>query len=110
MCLEKKKGSLGVRNLALMNKALLSKWNWRFTMESEALWKQVINHKYGVDEGGWCTRAVSRRHGVGLRKAIRKEWLGMYSSLAYHVGSGRRVRFWKVKWCGDEPLCESFPS
>ncbi|RVW27875.1 K(+) efflux antiporter 2, chloroplastic [Vitis vinifera] len=70
---------------ALMNKALLGKWNWRFAIESEALWKQAISHKYGVEEGGWCTRAVSGRHGVGLWKAIRKEWLGMYSSLAYRV-------------------------
>ncbi|RVW17076.1 hypothetical protein CK203_076007 [Vitis vinifera] len=74
-----------------MNKVLLSKWNWCFTIESEALWKQVISHKYGVEEGGWCTRAVSGRHGVGLWKAIKKEWLGMYSSLAYRMGSGRRV-------------------
>ncbi|RVW27576.1 hypothetical protein CK203_097514 [Vitis vinifera] len=48
---KRKKGGLGVRNLALMNKALLGKWNWRFTIESEALWKQVISHKYGVEEG-----------------------------------------------------------
>ena len=34
----------------------------------------------------------------------------MYSNLAYRVGSGRRVRFWKDKWCGDEPLFKSFPS
>ena len=27
VCLERKKGGLGVRNLALMNKALLGKWN-----------------------------------------------------------------------------------
>ena len=104
VCLERKKGGLGVRNLALMNKALLGKWNWRFASESEALWKQVISHKYGVEEGGWCTRAERGRHGVGLWKAIRKEWLGMYSSLAFRVGNGRRVRFWKDKWCGDEPL------
>ena len=26
------------------------------------------------------------------------------------MGCGRRVRFWKDKWCRDEPLCESFPS
>ena len=26
------------------------------------------------------------------------------------MGGGRRVKFWKDKWCGDEPLCESFPS
>ena len=30
VCLEKSKGGLGVRNLALMNSALLCKWNWRF--------------------------------------------------------------------------------
>ncbi|WJZ92487.1 hypothetical protein VitviT2T_011477 [Vitis vinifera] len=110
VCLERKKGGLGVRHLALMNKALLGKWNWRFAIEREVLWKKVISHKYGVEEGGWCTRAERGRHGVGLWKAIRKEWLGMYSSLAFRVGNGRRVRFWKDKWCGDEPLYESFPS
>ncbi|RVX18473.1 putative ribonuclease H protein [Vitis vinifera] len=110
VCLEKKKGGLGVRNLALMNKALLGKWNWLFATEREVLWKKVISHKHGVEEGGWCTRAERGRHGVGLWKAIRKEWLGMYSSLAFRVGNGRRVRFWKDKWCGDEPLYESFPS
>ena len=45
-----------------------------------------------------------------FRNFFRKEWLGMYSSLAYRMGSDRRVRFWKDKWCGNEPLCESFPS
>ena len=34
----------------------------------------------------------------------------MNSSLAYRVGCGRRVSFWKNKWCGDMPLYESFPS
>ncbi|RVW66277.1 hypothetical protein CK203_065982 [Vitis vinifera] len=67
VCLERKKGGLGVENLALMNKSLL-------------------------EEGGWCTRAERGRHGVGLWKAIRKEWLGMYSSLAFRVGNGRRAK------------------
>ena len=110
VCLEKRKGGLGVRNLALMNRALLSKWNWHYANEREAFWKQVISDKYGVEEGDWCTWAISGKCGVGLWKAIRKEWLFLNSRLAYQVGSGRRVKFWKDKWCGDEPLCESFPS
>ncbi|RVW83610.1 putative ribonuclease H protein [Vitis vinifera] len=85
VCLERKKCGLGVRNLALMNKALFSKWNWRFAIESEALWKQAISQKYEVEDGGWCTRAISGMHGVGLWKVIRNEWLGMNSSLAYRV-------------------------
>ena len=34
----------------------------------------------------------------------------MYRSLVYRVGSGRKVRSWKDKQYGDEPLQESFPS
>ena len=26
------------------------------------------------------------------------------------MGNERRLKFWKDKWCGDEPLSVSFPS
>ena len=55
-----------MRNLALMNIVLLSKWNWRFANEREAFWKPVINHMYGEEEGGCRSCAVSERYGVGL--------------------------------------------
>ena len=29
---------------------------------------------------------------------------------SFLVGNRRRVKFWKVKWCGDEPLRCTFPS
>ena len=73
VCLEKRKGGLGVRNLSLINIALLCKWNWRYPNEREALWRQVISQKYGEDDGGWHSREVSERFGVGLWKSIRKE-------------------------------------
>ena len=66
VCLEKKKGDLGVKNIALMDIALLTKWNWRFANEREVFGKQVINHKYGEEDGGWRSCAVSERYGVGL--------------------------------------------
>ena len=97
VCLEKRKCGLGVRNLALMNIVLLSKWNWRFANEREYFWKPVINHKYGEEErerGGWCrSRAMSERYGVGLWKAIKNEWIYLGGRLAYQVGNGQRVRF-----------------
>ncbi|RVW90126.1 hypothetical protein CK203_035974 [Vitis vinifera] len=46
----------------------------RFANERDALWRSVISLKYGVEEGGWCTRDVMGRNGVGLWKAIRKKW------------------------------------
>ena len=30
--------------------------------------------------------------------------------MLFIVGNGRRVRFWKDRWCKDSPLCVSFPS
>ncbi|RVW59622.1 putative ribonuclease H protein [Vitis vinifera] len=60
--------------------------------------------------GGWCTRDVMGRNGVGLWKAIRKKWGLFDGRVAFHLGNGQRVKFWKDKWCDDGPLCESFPS
>ena len=34
----------------------------------------------------------------------------MGARISFSVGNGRRVRFWRDRWCGDSPLCESFPS
>ncbi|RVW20626.1 Transposon TX1 uncharacterized 149 kDa protein [Vitis vinifera] len=106
----KRKGGLGVRNLVLLNKTLLCKWSWRFAVEREALWRQVISAKYGEEGGGWRSYVVRGSYGVGLWKAIRRGWDALGDNLAYSVGNGRRVRFWKDKWCGDDQLCTSFPS
>ena len=35
VCLSKKKGGLGIKCLSILNKVLLSKWNWRFANERE---------------------------------------------------------------------------
>ncbi|RVW25094.1 putative ribonuclease H protein [Vitis vinifera] len=43
--------------------ALLSKWNWRFANERDALWNQVIRRKYGEDRGDWSSREVREAHG-----------------------------------------------
>ena len=66
VCSNRGKGGLGVRNLSLLNKALLCKWSWQFAMEGEALWKQVICGKYGEEEGDWRSFEVRGSFGVGL--------------------------------------------
>ena len=50
--LHKQSGGLGIRNLGLQNRSLLSKWLWRFNNEEEALWREVIVNKYGLN-GYW---------------------------------------------------------
>ena len=110
VCLSKAKGGLGVKSLSLLNKTLLAKWNWRFANEREALWNKVIRGKYGEARGGWCSREVREAHGLGLWKGIRADWKLVSDRLAFIVGNGRRVSFWRDRWCGESPLCMTFPS
>ena len=48
--------------------------------------------------------------GAGFWKEIRKEGSLLQNKVVFSVGDGRRVKFWKDKWCGNFALCESFPS
>ena len=46
MIKSKKEGGLGLQSAKGKNIALLSKLNWRFHTEKEALWAKVLNMKY----------------------------------------------------------------
>ncbi|MCH96738.1 RNA-directed DNA polymerase (Reverse transcriptase), partial [Trifolium medium] len=47
VCLPKRKGGLGVRDVRMINISLLAKWRWRLLNNDEAVWKEVIRSKYG---------------------------------------------------------------
>ncbi|RVW41946.1 putative ribonuclease H protein [Vitis vinifera] len=90
---------------ALERKIHLVKW------ELVCLEKDNGGGKYGEEQGGWSSKeARGETHGVGLWKTLRKEWEVVKSRLVFVVGNGKRIKFWKDIWCGDEPLCVSFPS
>lgn len=64
--LDKQQGGLGIKDLTILNEALLGKWSWRFVSERDPLWKRVIVGKYGQVEGGSCSKVVRKGHGVGV--------------------------------------------
>jgi hypothetical protein len=47
VCSPISEGGLGIRNLRIFNQALLGKWLWCFAHEREALWRSVVDAKYG---------------------------------------------------------------
>ena len=93
ICATKKEGGLGIRSLSIFNKALLGKWLWRFANENESLWKQIISSKYDLQEGGWCSKGVRDRYGVGVWKAIRNGWENFRSHSRFIIGHGTRLKF-----------------
>ncbi|RVW54250.1 LINE-1 reverse transcriptase-like [Vitis vinifera] len=58
VCGDKENGGLGIRKFTIMNKALLGKWTWRFASDKEALWKHVLEAKYGQEDYGWRTKRL----------------------------------------------------
>ena len=38
------------------------------------------------------------------------DWDIVGTRISFLVGNGRRVRFWRDRWCGDSPLSVSFPT
>ncbi|XP_042988327.1 syntaxin-32-like isoform X2 [Carya illinoinensis] len=97
-------GGLGIKDLKVFNRALLGKWLWRYHLESEALWKNVIDVEYGSLWGGWCSKASSGAYGVSLWKFIRKGWDFFSNNFRLKVGDGKRILFWHDLWCGDTAL------
>ena len=102
-------GGLGVRKIAVFNKALLGKWLWRFGLEESRLWRRVIASKYGVNSGGWTTKSIRGSHGCGLWRSINSGWSDFVPYVEFVIGTGDRILFWSDRWCGDRPLKDVFP-
>ncbi|XP_040989997.1 uncharacterized protein LOC121237354 [Juglans microcarpa x Juglans regia] len=47
VCCPISNGGSGIRNVRVFNRSLLGQWLWRYIKEPEALWKTVIENKYG---------------------------------------------------------------
>ncbi|RVW35866.1 hypothetical protein CK203_084628 [Vitis vinifera] len=75
------------------------------------LW-QEFNLNYDRDWNGELMLTSPRRCRKKNRlwKAIKKLGPLVSSRLSFVVSNGQRVSFWKDKWCGTTPLCDSFPS
>jgi hypothetical protein len=75
VCTPKQYGGLCLLNLKYMNRALLLKWWWRFSVDSAHLWKLVVS-------------LVPVMH-INLKRL---------------VGSGKSILFWFDVWFGEVPF------
>ena len=71
--INKRKGGLGVKSLAILNRALLGKWLWRFVNDPEGIWSCLICTKYSEEPHSWRPREAKGPFSVGLWKEIMKE-------------------------------------
>ena len=94
VCESKESGGLGIRDLTLMNRALLGKWTWKFAMKGDTIWRKFFSLKYGMEEGDRFSRTRGN-HEIGLWKAINKEAAQMKQYCSFDLGDGQSIRFWE---------------
>ncbi|CAN0884339.1 LINE-1 retrotransposable element ORF2 protein [Linum grandiflorum] len=106
----KERGGLGIMDLRTMNKALLSKWLWRFGVEREAWWRSLIKDKFGLDQGSdWRAAGAGNSAGWSIWSWILKESSDFWKFAYVDPGRGDRVRFWHDIWVPGQHFVRTFP-
>ncbi|KAK4384550.1 putative mitochondrial protein [Sesamum angolense] len=100
-------GGLGIKNLGIMNKALIAKHIWQIaTNKQESIWvawvqqyrlKQHTIWSYNGSEGSWCWKKILK-----LRNLVRK-------GVEFKVGDGNSIKLWLDPWLIDGPLATQYP-
>ncbi|XP_028072978.1 uncharacterized protein LOC114275182 [Camellia sinensis] len=109
----KKLGGLGVRRIKNLNQCLLLKWWWRFGVENQSLWKEVICAKYMLVDGRWLPKLIGR--GSKLWSDIIHVVLSNPELHQFYINNSqivlrdeRRVLLWRDKWVGNIRLMDEF--
>jgi len=105
VCQPKRNGGLGVRDVRVVNVSLLAKWRWILLDGDKALWKEVLEVKYGpcldtlLEVGGVMWPRLSSSWWKDLVKLDDfgvQNWFN--SEIVKKVGNGMNTSFWNDKW------------
>jgi len=77
-----------------MNNALKIKWLWRFAKEEDAMWRNVIQVKYRINDLGWWTKKNPYPHEVSCWISISTGLERFKSLVHFEVKDGSTVLFW----------------
>lgn len=106
MAMRKEFGGLGIPNLRDLNVTLLASWIRRYNLDTNRLWKQIVDFKY--DASNPNIFACEERNGSNFWKGVL--WASNAAKLGYQwiVGDGKSIRFWEDQWFGGSSLAIQF--
>jgi hypothetical protein len=100
---KRERGGPWVRDVRLVNLTLFAKWRWMLLQGDNALWKEVLEERYGrkvgdLVEGGVRVRLSNASRWwkdlVSLAKGEEVDWFN--EEVVRRVGNGATTSFWKV--------------
>ncbi|KAE8653771.1 hypothetical protein F3Y22_tig00117056pilonHSYRG00153 [Hibiscus syriacus] len=109
----KSHGGLGFFDVKVRNRALLNKWIWRFSEESDNLWRKIIVAKYNYDPAAIFPKGNTVRRLNGLWHDIVRPVMSNEDDFLVDVrcvmGNGSRINFWNDHWTEVRSLKVAFP-
>jgi hypothetical protein len=107
ICRPTDQGGLGILDLEIQNKCLLSKWLFSL-INGDGDCQQLLRNKY---MGNKSLTQVQRKSGdsqfwSGLMD-IKDQFISMGH---FRVQNGTLIRFWEDKWIGDSALKDQYPN
>jgi hypothetical protein len=107
MCQPKEQGGLGIQNLDIQNKCLLSKWLFKLCNE-EGIWQELLRNKYLKDK---TLRQVNKKPGDSYFWTSLMGVKDKFLSLGrFSLKDGSQIRFWEDIWLGNRTLKSQFSS
>lgn len=93
LSLTKKLGGLGVKNMELMNKALIGKWIWRYGQEPNNFWRRVTDEKCRGYSSLWFpTDQTTSKHSCPW-KSITKMMPSVQKHTKLEINRGMHLSF-----------------
>ncbi|WVZ62463.1 hypothetical protein U9M48_012212 [Paspalum notatum var. saurae] len=107
LCQPKDMGGLGIQNLDIQNKCLLSKWLFKLLNE-DGLWQNLLRNKYLRNKTlSQVTKKAGDSHfWMGLM-GIKDQFLDLGT---FKLNSGTQIRFWEDVWLGNQSLKYFYPN
>lgn len=79
-------------DLVIFSKSLLGKWLWRYALEKDALWRRVVDTKYGSMWGDGALTVCKGHMGCAFGRVSTRG--GHFSLIcSFKVGEDSSVRF-----------------
>ncbi|XP_058783674.1 uncharacterized protein LOC131658394 [Vicia villosa] len=109
VCKLREEGGLGIRDVDCMNVSLLMKWKWRICTEANAIWSNLLIHRYKnpevkmyVNDTGVISKndSIWWRDLILINDCVGSNGLSVSDSFLCRVKSGDNVSFWLVSGRG----------
>lgn len=101
LCLPKKEGGMGFRDLRAFNTALLAKQPWKIFQNPQSLLARIYKGRY-YNSSTFLQSTSSTSSSYGW-KSIQEGKNLLQQGLVWQIGDGRNVRIWEDVWLPGVP-------